>query len=58
MAEISDSVGVFGECFPLGAQSITRLEEVVCRLYNDNLCKPVNDLRYKMFCKGKNVQSH
>ena len=55
---IRDSVGVLGESLPLSAHSITRLEEGVCRLYNDNLCKQVNDLRYKMFCKGKNVQSH
>ena len=55
---IRDSVGVLGESLPLSAHSITRLEEVVCRLYNDNLCKQVHDLRYKMFCKGKNVQSH
>ena len=38
---------------PLSELSITKLEEVVLRLYNDNQCKLVNG---KMFCKGKNVQ--
>ena len=51
-------VQVLGESLPLSEQSITKLEEVVCRVYNDNQCKLVNDLRYKIFCKGKNVQSH
>ena len=55
---MSESVQVLGESLPLSKQSITKLEVVVCRLYNDNQCKLVNDLRYKMFCKGKNVQSH
>ena len=55
---MSESVQVLGESLPQSKQSITKLEEVVCRLYNDNQCKLVNDLRYKMFCKGKNVQSH
>ena len=54
----SDSVQVLGKSLPLSEQSITKLEEVVCRVYNDNQCKLVNDLRYKIFCKGKNVQSH
>ena len=47
---INDSVGTLGESLPLSilsAQSITRLEKVVCMLYNDSLCKLVNDLRYK-----------
>ena len=55
---IHESVQVLGENLPLSELSIIKLEEVVCRLYNDNQCKLVNDLRYKMFCKGKNVQSH
>ena len=55
---MNESVQVLGESLPLSELSIIKLEEVVCRLYNDNQCKLVNDLRYKMFCKGKNVQSH
>ena len=55
---MNESVQVLGEGLPLNELSIIKLEEVVCRLYNDNQCKLVNDLRYKMFCKGKNVQSH
>ena len=55
---MNESVQVLGESLPLSELSITKLEGVVCRLYNDNQCKLVNDLRYKMFCKGKNVQSH
>ena len=55
---ISDSVGALRESLPLNAQSITRLEEVVCILFNDSLCKLVNDLRHKIFCKEKNVQYH
>ena len=54
----NESVQVLGESLPLSELSIIKLEEVVCRLYNDNQCKLVNDQRYKMFCKGKNVQSH
>ncbi|KAL9982565.1 hypothetical protein ACROYT_G004624 [Oculina patagonica] len=54
----SDSVQVIGESLTMSGQSITRLQEVVYMLYNDNRCKLVNDLRYKMFYKGKNVQSH
>ena len=55
---MNESVQVLGEGLPLSEQSITKLEEVVCRLHSDNLCKLVNDLCYKKFCKGKNVQSH
>ena len=38
---MSESVGVLGESLPLRVQSITKLEEVVCRLYNDDQCKLV-----------------
>ena len=54
---MNESVQVLGESLPQSKLSITKLEEVVWRLYNDNQWKLVNDLRYKMFCKGKNVQS-
>ena len=46
---MNESAQVLGESLPLSEQSITKLEEVVCRLYSDNQCKLVNDLRYKMF---------
>ncbi|KAL9975996.1 hypothetical protein ACROYT_G013225 [Oculina patagonica] len=55
---MTDSAQVIGENLTMSGQSITRLQEVVCMLYNDTRCKLVNDLRNKMFCKGKNVQSH
>ena len=38
---MSESVGVLGESLPLREQSITKLEEEVCRLYNDDQCKLV-----------------
>ncbi|KAL9973342.1 hypothetical protein ACROYT_G019784 [Oculina patagonica] len=37
----SDSVQVIGESLTMSVQSITRLQEVVCMLYNDNRCKLV-----------------
>ncbi|KAL9977071.1 hypothetical protein ACROYT_G014436 [Oculina patagonica] len=54
---MSDSVQVIGESLTMSGQCIIRMQEVVCMLYNDNRCKLFNDLCYKMFCKGKNVQS-
>lgn len=38
---MSESVDVLGESLPLREQSITKLEEVVCRLYNGDQCKLV-----------------
>ena len=34
------------------------MERFVCALYNDPSCNDVNELRYKLFCKSKNLQSH
>lgn len=48
---------VLGESVPLSEANMAKLEEVVCSLYNDRQCNDVNELRYKMFCKGRNVQS-
>ena len=55
---MKESVQVLGDSLPLSELSITKLEEVVCKLYNGNQYKLVNDLRYKLFYKGKIAQSH
>ena len=34
------------------------MERFVCALYNDPSCNDVNELRYKLFYKSKNLQSH
>ena len=41
---MSESVQVLGESLPLSKQSITKLEVVVCRLYNDNFSS--DDLKF------------
>ena len=51
-----EAVESLGDRIPF--EDFDRLEQFVCALYNDPDCKNVNDLRYKMFCKGKNLQSH
>ena len=53
-----ETVQILGETIPLGEHDIIRLEKVVCKLYNEHQCDRVDELRYKMFCKGKNVHSH
>ena len=53
-----ETVQILGEAIPLGEHDIIKLEKVVCKLYNEYQCDRVDELRYKMFCKGKNVQSH
>ena len=35
---------------------IIKLEEVVCKLCNEHQCDDVDELRCKMFCKGKSHQ--
>ena len=51
-----ESVEILGERIPMA--NFDQLEQFVCALYNDAKCHSVNDLRYKMFCKGKHLQSH
>jgi len=51
------TVQVLGEAIPLGEQNIVKLEEVGYKLYDERQCNLVYELRYKSFCKGKNVQS-
>ena len=53
-----ETVQILGETIPLGEHDIIKLEKVVCKLYNEHQCDRVDELRCKMFCKGKNVQSH
>ena len=53
---VRSSVKVLDESVPLSEAHMVKLEEAVCRLYNEHQCTCVNELRYRMFCKGKNVQ--
>ena len=53
-----ETVQNLGETIPLGEHDIIKLEKVVCNLYNEHQCDRVDELRYKMFCKGKNVHSY
>lgn len=48
---------VLGESVPITEADMVKVEEVVCRLYNERHIMSVNELRYRMFCKGRNVQS-
>ena len=47
-------VSSFGERFPPNEEDLTKME----RWNNDPKCNDVNELRYKLFCKSKNLQSH
>ena len=51
-------VSSFGERFPPNEELLTKMEGFVCALYNDPSCNDVNELRYKLFYKSKNLQSH
>ena len=51
-------VGSLGERVPASDEDLNKLEQFVCALYNDHRCNSVNELRYKLFCKSKNQQSH
>ena len=53
-----ETVQILGETIPLGEHDIIKLEKVVCKLYNEHQCDHVDELSCKIFCKGKNVQSH
>ena len=53
-----ETVQILGETIPLGEHDIIKLEKVVCKLYNQHQCDRVDELNCKIFCKGKNVQSH
>ena len=48
-------VSSFGERFPPNEEDLTKMERFVCALYNDPSCNDVNELRYKLFCKSKNL---
>ena len=54
---VRSSVLTLGESVPLSDTNMLKLEEAICRLYSDRQCNAVNEVRYKMFCKVKNVQS-
>ena len=49
---------VLGEIISLSEQNTVKLEDVVCKLYNERQCNHVDELRYKISYKGKNLQSH
>lgn len=51
-------VGSLGERVPASDEDLSKTEQFVCALYNDHRCNSVNELRYKLFCKSKNLQSH
>ena len=51
-------VSNLGECVPAEVQDLNMLEQFVCALYNGPKCNDVNELRYRLFCKSKNLQSH
>ena len=51
-------VGSLGERVPASDEDLNKIEQFVCALYNDHRCNSVNELRYKLFCKSKNQQSH
>lgn len=53
---LREAVGTLGERIPI--EDLDQLERFVCFLYNDPKCENVNELRYKIFCKAKNLQSH
>ncbi|KAL9976992.1 hypothetical protein ACROYT_G014347 [Oculina patagonica] len=55
---VREAVQILGENVPLSEQNIVSLEGVVCKLYNAIQCNSVDELRYKMFFKGRIVQSH
>ena len=55
---LREFVGSLGEGVPARVEDLDKLEQFVCALYNDHKCNSVNKLRYKVFCKSKNMQSH
>ena len=55
---LRQTLGSLGERVPARKDDLNKLERFVCALYNDHLCQSVNELRYKLFCKSKSLQSH
>ena len=55
---LRQTFGSLGERVPARQDDLNKLERFVCALYNDHLCQSVNELRYKLFCKSKSLQSH
>ncbi|CAH3031303.1 unnamed protein product, partial [Pocillopora meandrina] len=55
---LRQTLGSLGERVPARQDDLNKLERFVCALYNDHLCQSVNELRYKLFCKSKSLQSH
>ena len=51
-------VSNLGECVHAEVQDLNMLEQFVCAFYNGSKCNDVNELRYRLFCKSKNLQSH
>ena len=55
---LRQTLGSLGERIPARQDDLNKLEQFVCALYNDHMCQSVNELRYKLFCKSKRLQSH
>ena len=55
---LRQTLGSLGERVPARQDDLNKLEQFVCALYNDHMCQSVNELRYKLFCKSKSLQSH
>ena len=47
-----------GERVPPNDEVLKDVEEFVCKLYDVSAGNDVNETRYKMFCKSKNLQSY
>ena len=51
-------VGSLGESVPPRVEDFNKLEQFVCALYGDRKCLSVSQLRYRLFCESKTLQSH
>ena len=56
--DMRSKLGGIGETVPPGNEVIANVEHFVCALYNGSGEEGINEIRYKMFCKSKNMQSH
>ena len=56
--DMRNKLGGIGETVPPGNEVIANVEHFVCALYNGSGEEGINEIRYKMFCKSKNMQSY
>ena len=52
------SICGLGNQIPPSEDDLRAVEKVVCKLYGDPTSCSVNETRYQLFCKKKNIQSH